>query len=275
MEIIKFLQSFSSPVLDVFFTLATILGEDIFYTLVLCIIFWCINKKLGYRLGFSLFLSISFNSAVKEIINSPRPIGIEGIVSKRVETATGMSFPSGHTQGVTTFWGSFCLFFKKRWLYILSTFIIVLVGISRLYLGVHWPVDVVGGIIFGILCVILGDYLVKNEKYKTMTVIVLIMVLSLFFLNSSNYVKSVSMFSGFMLGLILEKKYINFSVNASLPVQFLKLLIGIAGILAFKEGLKLILPSGSISEFVRYFTISFWAIAIYPFLFNKVLKKNY
>ena len=134
-------------------------GEETFYILVASIIFWCVNKKFGYKLGFALLTSTIVNNALKDIVNSPRPIGISGIRSLRIETATGQSFPSGHTQGSTTFWVSCIIQIKKKWIYIVGILVIILVGFSRMYLGVHYPIDVIGGIVIGIIWIFLSNYI--------------------------------------------------------------------------------------------------------------------
>ena len=91
------------------------------------------------------------NGAIKDIFKAKRPIGEPGIRSLKVETATGYSFPSGHTQGTASFWRAIAIYLKKNYMYGISALIIILVAISRLYLGVHYPKDVLFGAIFGIL----------------------------------------------------------------------------------------------------------------------------
>ncbi len=276
MEIIKFLQIFSSPVVDNIFIIITLFGEKVFYTLVLCIIFWCINKKLGYKLGFALFFSMTINGAIKELLNVKRPIGLEGITSLRVETATGMSFPSGHTQSTTTFWTSFMVNFKKRWLYILGTIIIILVGISRLYLGVHWPSDVIGAIIIGVICVFISniiiEYTLEKNNYILLIIVALLGALGLLFFNSSDYIKIVGIMFGFILGMIVEQKWINFDVQANLKQNILKVLIGLLVVVAIKVFLKPILPAGNLGDLIRYALIGLWVIAGAPYCFKKLIK---
>ncbi|MCM1988411.1 phosphatase PAP2 family protein [Oceanirhabdus seepicola] len=276
MEIIKFLQTFSSPVLDNIFIVITLFGEEIFYTLILCIIFWCMDKKLGYKLGFSLFFSMTINGAVKELLNVKRPIGLEGITSLRVETATGMSFPSGHTQSTTTFWTSLMVNFKKRWLYIIGTIIIILVGISRLYLGVHWPSDVIGAIIIGVVCVFISNIIIEftleKNNYIPLIIIALVSVLGLLIFHSSDYIKIVGIMIGFILGMIIEQKWIKFDVKANLKQNIMKVLIGLLILVVIKVFFKTILPVGNLGDFIRYGLIGLWVIAGAPYCFKKLMK---
>lgn len=272
MEVIKFLQSLSNPTLDKLFIGVTLLGEELFYIGVLCIVFWCLNKKLAYKMTFALLFSVTLNSSLKELFDVARPIGVDGIKSLRTSTATGKSFPSGHTQGASTFWTSLMLYFKKKWLYVIASIIIILVGVSRLYLGVHWPSDVIGGAILGVLCVVLTYHFFDDKRTVLLLISLILTVIGLFFFKSSNYLKTSALFIGFILAALLEDKYVSFDPISGLGKQVLVVLLGIIGIVIVKIGLKLVLPSNTICDFIRYFMLSFFGIFIYPFIFDKFMK---
>ena len=169
-NILKFFQSIRNPILNAFFLILTISTEVPVIVILTAIMYWCINKKYGQKLLFSLTANIAINTGIKEYVKAPRPIGTEGLESLRVSTATGYSFPSGHTQTATTFWTSLMIIFRQKWMYILGLIMILGVGLSRLYLGVHWPIDVICGWIFGIVFTImfskLFDIVDKNKDYK-------------------------------------------------------------------------------------------------------------
>jgi membrane-associated phospholipid phosphatase len=95
------------------------------------------------------------NPLLKNIFRVGRPIGVEGIASLRLHTAGGYAFPSGHTQGAASFWTALMISVKKKGIYGFGSAAIVLVAFSRMYLGVHWPTDVIGGIAAGVLWVLL------------------------------------------------------------------------------------------------------------------------
>jgi hypothetical protein len=154
------------------------------------------------------------NSFIKNIFRVKRPIGSRGLTSLKTETATGYSFPSGHTQMSTTFWTGIATRFNKKSIYTISVVMAILVGISRMYLGVHWPTDVLFGWILGLVfTVALGivfDYVDKNKKYWLLFILPVILIIV--DLVSKNYrsLSMIAVFLGFAIGYTVEDKYVKF-----------------------------------------------------------------
>jgi membrane-associated phospholipid phosphatase len=149
--LLNFFQSIASPGLDFLAEGMTMLGETGVYILIIASFFWGISKKTGMIMSSTLLISLFLNNLLKIIFHSPRPFEVlDNLEGKRLETATGYSFPSGHTQGASSFYTTQIYLYHNRMLRILCILAILMVGISRLYLGVHWPVDVLGGWILGI-----------------------------------------------------------------------------------------------------------------------------
>lgn len=276
-EILRFIQSFSSNVLSSFAILCTMMGEEYFYTIILTYIFWCKNKELGYKLGFSFLSNGVLNNAIKDILKVKRPIGIEGIISLRTETATGYSFPSGHTQGAASFWSSLMIILKKRSIYIIGSIVITLVGLSRLYLGVHWPTDVIFGIVFGVswtfIAIYLYDKAMNNGKQWILLILPALALCGLFFFKSTDYLKSLGIFMGFFLGFFVERKYINFSTEGSLIIQLTKMVFGVSILLLLRVYIKKIFVAGGTSDFFRYAILGIWVTCGAPICFKVFNKK--
>ena len=274
-EIIKFIQSMISPFWDVFFQIVTMTGEEYFYILAAAIIFWCVNKKFGYKLGFALLTSTIINTVLKDVINSARPIGVSGIRSLRVETATGQSFPSGHTQGATSFWISSIIHVRKRWIYIVGSLAILLVGISRLYLGVHWPIDVIGGILIGVIWVFISNYIFEyaeaTKKTWILMIIIVPMLIGMIFFREKAYYTISGTVLGFYVGYILESKYIQYEVRNTKVKQLIKLVFGLGILIALKGALKEILPINIFSDFFRYFVVGLWITVGAPCIFKRFI----
>ncbi|MCD4712223.1 MAG: phosphatase PAP2 family protein [Clostridiales bacterium] len=270
-DLIKWIQSFHSDTLDQFFILVTMLGEEYFYIAILSMIYWNINKQTARFLVLILALSATVNGAIKEVVGHSRPIGEVGIRSKYTDTAEGASFPSGHTQNATAFFGAAGLAAKNPLLWIGFSILIVLVAISRLYLGVHWPLDVIAGIGFGILSIVVGKFIYeKSEKkgeYLPYFVILVLAVVSVFFLTSSAYIKAVALLLGYLVGYFFEENFLQFDVRAPLVTQIMKYLIGLAVTGAIFLGLKMVLPTGVYWDGLRYFLTIFFVMFGAPALF--------
>ncbi len=273
MEIIQFIQSFASPFFDGFFQLATMLGEETFYVVVLALVYWCVDKRFGYRLSFAFLFSSMVNGVIKGLVNAPRPIGVKGIRSLRVETATGSSFPSGHTQSIASFMVSVMRQLRKWWIYAAGSVLVLLVGVSRLYLGVHWPVDVLGGIVFGIVSVLLADLALayverKNLRWLPMLLLIPTLAAVLVWSDYGDLVKTAGTFGGFLVGYWAESTFIRFETKAPVWKRVVKFAVGMAIVMAIKEGLKLVLPHAPIYDFLRYFVMGLWITVGAPLLFS-------
>jgi len=277
-EIIKFVQSIISPFWDMFFQIVTMTGEEYFYILAAAIIFWCVNKKFGYKLGFALLTSTIVNTALKDVVNSARPIGTPGIRSLRVETATGQSFPSGHTQGSATFWISWIIQVKKKWLCIVGTLAILLVGISRLYLGVHWPIDVIGGILIGFIWVLISNYIFEyadaTKKPWILMIIIAPMLIGMLFFREKAYYTISGTVLGFYIGYILESKYVQYEVRNTKVKQLIKLVFGLSILIILKSTLKEMLPISIFSDFFRYFVVGLWITVGAPCIFRRFIGQG-
>jgi undecaprenyl-diphosphatase len=151
-EILRFFQEISNPLTDKAAELITMLGEQYFFILIISFLFWNISRKEGFKLVSAFIFSAVLNAVIKISFHTPRPFEkLDYITGKRVHTATGYSFPSGHTQGSAVFFITLSQIIRRRWFTIIAIILIFMVGLSRIYLGVHWPVDVIASIILGII----------------------------------------------------------------------------------------------------------------------------
>ena len=273
MGIILFLQQYSSPFFDGFFQFITMLGEEYFYIFMLSFVFWCVDKRFGYKLSFAFLFSGMINAVAKSIVGAKRPIGVEGIRSLRVETATGNSFPSGHTQNITAFWVSLMKRLRRRWGYVVGCVLILLVGVSRLYLGVHWPVDVVGGIVLGTASALIADVLFEratrgNRAWGSLPLLIPAVAVAFTWRDSADLVKGAGTFAGFLVGYAIETGFVRFSEKAPGWKQAVKFVLGLMVTLGLKEGLKLIFPHAPAFDFLRYLLLGLWITVGAPLVFS-------
>lgn len=272
LNIIRAIQSIANPFLDGLFQFITMFGEEAILIPLIAVIYWAFNKRMGEFIAYASLTSVLVNGAIKDIFKAKRPIGEPGIRSLRVETATGYSFPSGHTQVTASFWSAIAIYLKKNYMYGISGLIIVLVAISRLYLGVHYPKDVLFGAIFGILTSFITYKLFNkvNNKIALYFGTFIIFIPALLYAHSADFVKGMGTFLGFALGIYVEKKYVNFSVEGKSINKILRVVIGLAILILLKVGLKAVFPNKLVFHFLRYFIIVFFGIGLYPAIFKKL-----
>lgn len=157
METVRAVQE-GLPGLQAFFLLVTQLGSEQAYVVLLALYYWLADPSSGRRLGLLLGLNFALNALLKHAFDLPRPYQLDPslAIPEAVATGTGPGFPSGHAQGAALFWGYLALRHPRRWLLVLSVLLIALVGLSRVYLGVHFPLDVLGGVAIGLGVLLLG-----------------------------------------------------------------------------------------------------------------------
>src|SRR3972149_2859720 len=141
------LQQFRGPALDGLFTFFTFLGDEEFYLLLLPLLFWSVDFTWGARVGFIFLLSAFVNSILKDGFAHPRPY--ERNPGVKIGDAEGYGLPSGHAQLSAAAWGSLGLGAIRTWVWIAAAVMAGMVGLSRIYLGVHFPTDVFAGWLLG------------------------------------------------------------------------------------------------------------------------------
>lgn len=126
------------------------LGTEYFFLFLLPALYWCIEAGIGLRVAILLLLSTSVNDSLKMAFHGPRPYWYsKDIIAYAKETSFGV--PSGHAQVATDVWGVLAASLRKWWAWLIAVLIILLIGISRVYLGVHFPHDVILGWLIGAL----------------------------------------------------------------------------------------------------------------------------
>ncbi|MDT4761946.1 phosphatase PAP2 family protein [Sphaerochaeta sp. PS] len=290
-SILIFFQNIGTPFLDSFANFASAVGEQTFVIAVILYILWNHDKNKGFSICSSMLFSVMSMGLLKAIVRAPRPFQVlSSIQGKRLATATGYSFPSGHTTTAASFYSAVARAFKRRPLSIFCAFMIALVGISRLYLGVHWPIDVFGGLVLGVAITMLAYnrlsalYEDKDKRYRFSLVVgVITFVLGLGMaillnMNSvdqvafSDLMKTLALSGGGYLGFALEVKKVNYSTEATMPKKIVRFAIGMVVVVAVMA-LKTIIPEAAyyIGSFVRYAFLGFWATGLFPLIGKRVL----
>lgn len=274
-QILQYLEQMRTETLTLLMTVITMMAETLFISSIVAALYWCVDKTKSKRLAWMIFCSTGINGVVKNIIKMPRPFQV-GVVSPiRVQTATSYSFPSGHTQAATSFWGGSMIVLKSKPVIWLGSIMIALTGLSRMYLGVHWPMDIVGGILFGFASILIANKLLNEKGEVTKWHVVgtsIAFILVLLFNADADLYKAIASLWGFALGAYLEQKYIDFKPNQPARIQAVKVMIGILGIIVFQVGLKKVFPSYKVLHMIRYALTMLWVLAGAPYIFKKCIK---
>lgn len=299
MEFLKTLAEIRTPFLNELFLLVTKLGEEIILFLVLCIIYWCINKNTAYRMGLVFVLSSTIVQGLKITCRVDRPWILDPSfepVGGSKGAATSYSFPSGHTQGAFALWGSLATSVKNAWLKVGFIMLAVAVGFSRMYLGVHTPADVVVGAFSTILCIVLIVLFVKLEKESAVHDLI---VSGIFVLVSAGLIayslilygqglidmesvidccKSGGVSMGFAAGFFIERRYVKFEPKAGKwYFQIIKVVVGLGVLVGIKAGLKPVLHAimaEPVADALRYCIIILWATVLWPVIFKCFAKEK-
>ena len=301
MAYLYFLENLRHPVLDVIFSLITLLGEETLFMAVGMIVFWCVDKYKGYYLLFVGFIGTVLNQFLKILCRVPRPWIRDPnftIVESARKAATGYSFPSGHTQVSAGLFGGIARMTNSKVLYVVMLTLATLVAFSRMYLGVHTPLDVLVSVALAALLVLVGHPLFEKakEKPKFMFAIlfsfVAIVVAYLCFvlcfpldaepLNLRSAQKNGYTLLGCAVGLVLtyavDLKWIHFETKAAWWAQIIKVVGGLALVLAAKELLKApldtIFDGHLAARAVRYFLMVVVGGILWPMTFRLVRKKE-
>ncbi|MFD1673644.1 phosphatase PAP2 family protein [Alicyclobacillus fodiniaquatilis] len=274
-ELIIWIQSFHNPWLDKIAILLSYLGTESCYMLVLPILFLAINRRYGLRLAYVFMTSMFFNAWLKAGLHIARPMGVPGIRSVYTSSATGLSMPSGHAQGTITFFVALSRWLKKPWVLWLGTLLVVGISLSRIYLGLHWPVDVLIGWLLGLVFGVAGWNVGRWWSYRSVPfhfalVFAVLFPAILFYMNHDPTGAEYATFlfaSG--SGALFEMRFVKSSFDKGWWKRVCAAVIGIGGVL----GLQYVLKAHATElpwRLLRDLLIGWWITFAAPWLFVKL-----
>lgn len=304
-----FLQEIETSFLDILSEIVTFFGEIPLPLLISIFIYWCWDKKKGFVIVSSLMSAMMSMQILKAIFRVPRPFMKypELIQGKRQQTATGFSFPSGHSTTAAAFYGSLAYNFKMKWLRFISIILVILVPVSRLYLGVHWPLDILIGTFIGLFSAfVLGKLFEKlyesDRAFFLFCTIFAITTLAIAFSlgitmdvarNSYNTIddfkasglyravhnlmQNSAIATGLFFGMIADRKHLNFKTAKTARNRILSLIFGLAIASAIALVLKAIPVAQYTIEFITFAFVGLWATYIFPLIATKLglMEKEY
>ena len=288
-RILDFFDNFKSDILNTINQYFSNIFGSIGLIIIFLVIYWVINKEKGLHIGFSLAFSMVINNFLKGLILRKRPFEIEGKeylrkLSEAKDHATGTSFPSGHSMNSASLYTGLIVNYRhKRFLilHIISVILLVLVGITRIYLGVHFPTDVIVGINLGVLVAIVTTFLqeaLTNKKWILYVIITMIFAPFLFFnMFGKDFIKSYGMILGITVGHLLEVKFVDFNASCSASKKINRLIIGlivVGGLYLIYNVVPNPIHDNFVFVLVMHFLISFSGIFLVPLIFKKIEGTN-
>lgn len=306
MEFLWFLEQFRNPITNGIFQFFTLFGEELLVIGIVCVLFWCFDKNMALRMGLSYFIAGLLVQFLKIVFCIPRPWILDKTfkpVGSAVETATGYSFPSGHSQGAASLWGTVSASTKKKRAKIVCITIALLTGLSRMFLGVHTPKDVLVGLLIGFLAALFvcND---KTEEFveKHQSIVSLILgIISLALIGFAAYritfagveaeegidcCKAAGAGFGFAVSWYIEEQFVcwepktffaKLSTKCRKNTSMLQVIVFFFGLviaLALKSGLKKLFGVGVIVSALQYAILIVWIVALYPAILMRYVKKN-
>jgi len=282
-------QSASNGLLDTFFLAITWLGNREAYLVILTLVYWCVNRSWGARLLVLTMLSSWANEALKSLFDLPRP---DPTRVRQLVSEASFGFPSNHAQtGGVIIWGYLAAKVRRTWFSVLAAAMILLIGLSRIYLGIHFPQDVIGGWILGVVILLVWlrfeDRLAAwwhGQPAGRQALVAVAGPLALMFLtpadSASRYPNETGatlagILMGAGLGMMLEDRTVRFRVDGSLGRRLLRYLVGIILVGAFYFGgalLPELHPWGLdiVLRVLRYALVGLTAVWLAPWLFVKL-----
>lgn len=295
------------PQMESFFQFISTLGIEEFYLALLPLIYWSVHKEAGRTFAYVFLITNVFNPLLKHGFRGPRPFWLEPDLEKAFESSYGL--PSGHTQGATITYLFFASWLRKRWAWLLAAVMIVLMGVSRVYLGVHFIHDVLVG--FGIGLLVLIGYLIWKQRYmdrfgkrilgqRLLVVIVVPILFTAVYIimrliigepDSSvawaafipdaelngveSFVTAVASLLGAGIGLVLEPSRVRFLVDGPLWQRTVRYLLGLIVAVTIWAGLGQIFPDDPLwlalpLRLLRYALLTLWVTYYAPWLFVKL-----
>lgn len=294
MNFLYFLESIRVPGLNELMLAITTLGEETAFLVIALILFWCVDKYVGYFTLSVGFVGTVFNQFLKLWFRIPRPWVLDSnftILEQAREAASGYSFPSGHTQSAWGTFGSIAVTAKQKSIKIVCWTIAALVAFSRMYIGVHTPKDVAVSIgIALVLIFVLRPLILGNTKKSMPYILVAMLLLSTAYLcfvklypfpqdmdvhNYQSGTENSFTLLGALLGMVIvyfaDEKYLHFPTKAVWWAQIIKVVVGLGLVLLVKGGTKVplnFLLGESVGRTVRYMLTVVAAGILWPMTFR-------
>ncbi|MDF1596685.1 MAG: phosphatase PAP2 family protein [Acidimicrobiia bacterium] len=277
-DLVLWFQQFS-PGLDTLFKAFTFLGDEEFYLILLPLVYWSVDRATGVRLMIVTLSSSLVNTVAKTLGGQPRPFTYDDRVVRLVD-ASGYGLPSGHTQSAVVVWGFIATETRRRWVWFLAGLLTLGVGLSRIYLGVHFPTDILGGFILGMLVLFVWlKYGRRAEAWfcrlplnRQLALTAALPLMAMIAAPTDDVVTAGGTFIGMGFGVILERRSLRFATAGPVISRVGRFVVGGFVLVVLWWGLRTVLNGlepALVFRLLRYAVVGFWGAYGAPWLFIK------
>lgn len=295
------------PQYERFMILISSLGEFEVYLALIPLLYWCIHKKYGKYMAYLLSIAGVLNAVLKHGLRQPRPFWLDD--SLKIVDEEGYGLPSAHAQLTIIIFALIAFWVRRPVVWFLTVLLIFLMGLSRVYLGLHFVHDVLIGFALGLLLLlgypiwmryfrlrflnrILGQRLLVVILVPTLFVAIYVGLLFLIgepdlevswaaFVPDAEvtayeeWARALGILAGLGIGFIMEASRIYFVVDGSWQKRLLRYALGMAIMLALWLGLGALFPDEPLwlaipLRLIRYLILGLWAAYYAPWLFVRL-----
>ena len=279
--------------------IASFIGGETVSLLLIIVMLFCYKKEAGKRVSLTVLTASMWFPMIKNIVLRVRPymahqdsIKVLQVVERDADPMDiiqqGFSFPSGHGATAVSLFGSIAMELRKRWMWTLAIVMPLLIGFSRIAVGVHYPTDVLAGWAVGLAAIGFNILLMKKVKKEWLRYVILLAltVPGIFWCHSRDYFTALGLLIAAVIAFPYEEKHVQFKDTRNIWAMILRSLGAFAIYFALNTLLKMPfskewLDSGellaNLVRTARYAIILFVVLGIYPRvfpLFEKVGKKK-
>lgn len=295
------------PQLKQFFLIVTALGQTEFYLIFFPFLYWSVDKRLGKQVAYLFLLAVATNSLLKHAFRGPRPYWLDSDLT--LLEAADYGVPSGHAQFTGVIYPFLAFWIRRRWFTIFTVFLVIVMGLSRIYLGVHFVHDVLVGFILAGL--ILGGYALWQQRFaaqldkrilgqKLLIVLAVPTIFAVIYIivrliigepdmsvpwrsfipaaeqeGVETMVTALATLTGFGIGALFEASRVRFRATGPIWQRIVRYVVGMLVTLTIWYGLREIFPEdplwlGLSLRFVRYLLTLLWVAYYAPLVFVRL-----
>lgn len=275
--ILQFFESIRNPFLDVLLGLFSVLGEAMIVGGVAILVYWLAPKKAGEQIVMTALTSFPLNAFMKFLVARPRPF-VAGVVEYREppfladSLDPNASFPSGHTQSSGSALFAAASAARRTAAWIVCGCLVLLVMISRMYFGAHYPSDVLAGLLFGLLIAVVWGAVFRYAHEYRYLILLGLAALALFPCLLPNAAHDYLQAAGLLSGAAVALGTANFCIpehTAPFPRKIWRIPVGVA-VVGAVFALCMLLPEGAAFSLMKWFLVAFAAGFGAPFVFERL-----